>query len=96
MTLILPGLPADTDQFERVAAAMGEHAADLPALTWRRWSDPGAWCLVPDPAGAAYKAETILARTVSARSGPPSGSPRTCAATGDRGPTPTPGTGSPP
>jgi hypothetical protein len=61
-TLIIPGLQVDEGQFELVAAALGEHAPDV-ALTWERFTDPMAWCLVPDPEGEVFKAEMLIVQT---------------------------------
>ncbi|MDL4813176.1 hypothetical protein [Actinomadura opuntiae] len=57
---IAPGLTVTTAQYEAAAAALTAHAPDV-SLTWRDWTTPHRWGLVPDETtGRCYKAEFTL------------------------------------
>lgn len=57
---IAPGMTVTVDQFEKVAAALAEHAPEV-AVSWDQWIDPSRWGLVPDEdTGRCYKAEFTL------------------------------------
>jgi hypothetical protein len=62
-TTIIPGLTVDEELFGAAAAGIAAYLPDLAPLTWRRFTSPADWWLVPDADGVGYKAELTLADT---------------------------------
>lgn len=62
---IIPGLRLDSQDYELAAAALAQYAPDLAPLTWAQFTAPEKWALIPDPTGAAYKAERVVQRTMA-------------------------------
>lgn len=60
--LIVPGLAVGREHFERVAAALAEHA-EYPGVTWEQFIDPASWARIPGPDGQVFKIEFAFARS---------------------------------
>jgi hypothetical protein len=58
--MIIPGLTVDDELFDAAAAGIAAHVPDLAPLTWRQFTAPAGWTLVPDAEGVGYKAELTL------------------------------------
>jgi hypothetical protein len=66
---IVPGLCVDTDIYEAAASGLATHIPDRPRLSWREFTAPARWWLVPGPEDDGegnplpYKAECVLLET---------------------------------
>lgn len=57
---VIPHLTVDDTMYDLAMWGIDDHAPDLEPLTWKRFTDPDGWALIPDTDGEVSKAELTL------------------------------------